>query len=204
MRTVRTYSFELAISIDAYVGDRDAIDTLLYDAGLDDGLVAWVGDQLTVQVDREAGSLAAAAWEAITQVDSIAGLQVARLEPVDLVSAGEIARRRGKTKAWASLVISGKRGPGDFPAHFPLQHLPTFMWRWSDVDAWFDDGSHPDAAEFAHEAWFMSTINSLLDLRRLLASGSPGEDDAPPLHALLAQVAQQRLAGDDAPRSQAV
>ena len=108
------------------------------------------------------------------------------------------------------------------------KHVPAALdeagWNVeSHYDHFADDTKDPELLEAIGErGWVFLTQDhrlryrpvekkALLDhglrvfcLRRLLASGSPGEDDAPPLHALLAQVAQQRLAGDDAPRSQAV
>jgi hypothetical protein len=175
-----TYSFELRVDASAYAGDIENTLDQLYDAGLDDALVEWSNHDVTIQVDREAASPGEAIVSAIAQADSVAGLNVIRVEPSDLVSVAEIARRKGKTKQWASMIVSGKRGPGGFPPSFPLEHLSDPMWRWDDVDAWFDDaGRQPDLAQIGRQAMLMSAINAVLDLRKLQMQAEDREVIAP-------------------------
>lgn len=164
---METYGFELRVDARELASDPENVLDALFEAGLDDAIIAWRGPHLLVQVDRESASLAGAIMSSIEQVDSIDGLRVDRVEPVDLVSIGEIARRKGKTKAWASMIVSGKRGPGNFPTPCTLAHLADAMWRWDDVTAWFESGATPDAESADREANMMAAFNALLDLRKL-------------------------------------
>ncbi len=160
------YGFELLVDASGFASPVEHALDAIHDAGLDDALVTWRGDRIVLHVDRVASSPVAAIVEAIGQVDAIPGLRVVRVSPLDLVGVAEIARRKGKTKQWASLVVAGKRGPAGFPAPFPLEHLATPMWRWADVIAWLDHGTKPSVVDIERSALAMSTINALLDLRK--------------------------------------
>lgn len=184
---MKTFEFELHVNAKDFSGDPENTLDLLYEAGLDDALVSWTGDDLTIQFDREAQHLAEAILTAIQQIESIPGLIVTRVLPMDLVTAAEISRRMGKTRPWASQIIAGKRGPGTFPPAYPLAHLPTPMWRWADVQAWFEDDSQPDK-QMEHEAAVISLLNAALDLRNISGRSEIVAADRASVSTVLSQV----------------
>src|SRR5437867_4984642 len=66
----------------------------LFEAGCDDATFGTVDGQQYADFTREADSLASAAGSAIRQIEgAIPGIMVKRVEPDDLVTAAEIARR---------------------------------------------------------------------------------------------------------------
>jgi len=66
------------------------------------------------------------------------GARVVRIEPDDLVTIADVARRMKRTNESVRLLIRGERGPGGFPA--PATRVGagrSRIWRWSDVVEWF-------------------------------------------------------------------
>jgi hypothetical protein len=112
---------------------------------------------------RGAGSLGEAVTVAISDVESVAGLRVRRVEPEALVTAAEIAERLDVSKEYIRLLANGERGGGAFPP--PVSHLRSRnrLWRWADIAAW--SGGAPD--EEVHDAYVLATVNAMLDLRVL-------------------------------------
>jgi len=111
--------------------------------------------------DREAPTLFQALHTAIHAIESLPGLLVTRIEPDDLVTASEIAKRLGRTRESVRLLIAGERGPGNFPT--PVSHVRSQhrLWRWSDVTAW---ACRP-AAEAVQQARLIAAANAALAFR---------------------------------------
>ncbi len=116
--------------------------------------------------DREAPSIPVAIASAMRDLRAAApSVQVLRVEPEELVSAAEIARRTGRTRASISQLIEGARGPGSFPApHSWIGGRP--LWQWIDVAAWFAQGQRAPTAEVQNAA-FVSALNNALGIRAL-------------------------------------
>jgi predicted DNA-binding transcriptional regulator AlpA len=133
----------------------------LYEAGCDDATFGEVDDVHYAEFARQASSLADAVLSAIHDVESVGCLRALRVEPDDLVTAAEIAKRLGRTRESVRLLIAGRRGSGDFPP--PVSHLRsrTRLWRWSDVAAW----AKQLTPEQEHEARLLATANAVLELR---------------------------------------
>lgn len=153
---MNTYQFTLVID-----GDVEGHLDELFEVGCDDASFGEVDGVPFVDFSREATGLAQAVSSAIAGVEKVDGLRVARVEPDDLVTIAEIAGRLGRTRESVRLLVTGARGPGDFPA--PLTHLRTRsrLWRWSDVAAW---ASQLGPDEAAH-ARFLAALNAALELR---------------------------------------
>ncbi len=154
--TIPEYSFTLAID-----GDVDEKLDELFEAGCDDATFGSVDGAHYADFDRKAPTLAIAIFFAISDVESVPGLRVRRVEPDDLVTAAEIAERLGRSRESVRLLIAGERGPGNFPA--PVSHLRSRnrLWRWSDVAAWAGEMNTQDRAE----ARLIAAANASLDLR---------------------------------------
>lgn len=95
--------------------DPDELLDDLYEAGCDDALFGQVDGTHYAEFTREAPTLAAAVRSAVSEVQSIDGLRVLRVEPDDLVTLSEIATRIGRTRESMRLIVAGERGSGDFP-----------------------------------------------------------------------------------------
>jgi hypothetical protein len=145
---------------------NDEVADALFEAGLDDATIGRVGSTQYLDFDREAESFAAAVLSAVTDVEStLPNVRVVHLEPDDLVTMSEIARRVARTRESIRLLVNGDRGPGGFPA--PATHFRRRqpMWRWSEVAVWFAErldaapaSSDPGTADFiaafnAHLRW---------------------------------------------------
>jgi hypothetical protein len=133
----------------------------LYEAGCDDATFGEVDGAGYAEFAREAPSLSDAVLSAVRGVESVEGLRVLRVEPDDLVTASEIAKRLGRTRESVRLLIAGRRGAGDFPIPASRLHTRNRLWRWSDVAAW----AKRLTPEQEHEARLLATINAALELR---------------------------------------
>lgn len=134
-----TYDFTLILDLE---DDQptDEVYESLFEAGLDDALVGRSAGVVFVDFSRQAEDPIEAIISAITDVESSAiGATVMRVEPDDLVTVADIARRLGRSSESIRLLIRGERGPGGFPA--PSTRVGgrrSRVWRWADVAGWFE------------------------------------------------------------------
>lgn len=150
------YEFSLAIE---GLGDNESGFDELYAVGCDDATFGSIDSAGYGEFSRQAESLFDAVLSAISDVESVAGLRVLRVEPDDLVTMSDIATRLGRTRESVRLLIVGKRGGGGFPP--PISHLRSRsrLWRWSDVACW---AGETDAAD---DAAIIAAVNAALELR---------------------------------------
>lgn len=161
--------------------DHDA----LYEAGCDDATFGEVDGVRYGDFHRDAGSLTDAVLSAIDDVESVEGLRVRRIEPEDLVTASEIAKRLGRTRESVRLLIAGRRGAGNFPAAVSHLRSRSPLWRWSEVAAW----AKRLTPQQEHEARLIATINAALELRN--QGRSLPENDRQAMSPLLASAGYQ-------------
>ncbi|MGH8993894.1 MAG: helix-turn-helix transcriptional regulator [Acidimicrobiia bacterium] len=130
---MKEYEFTLIVAGDL---DSDEVVNALYEAGCDDASFGEVNGVGVGDFTREANSILDAVASAISQVESVGGLRVRRVEPEPLVTIPEIAERLGRTPESIRLLANGERGGGTFPP--PVSHLRTRqrLWRWADVAEW--------------------------------------------------------------------
>ncbi|MGQ0805943.1 MAG: helix-turn-helix transcriptional regulator [Actinomycetota bacterium] len=162
---METYEFTLVLRGPEFTAE--IIDTLA-EAGLDDATFGVIDGVPYADVDREANSLVSGIVDAIHQVEGTGlGYRVVGIEPDDLLTAAEIAERTGRTRESVRLLVSGERGPGNFPP--PISRLRTRnrLWRWSEVAAWFAMLENDEKAyENARRAAVVhGSLNAALDLR---------------------------------------
>ena len=104
---------------------------------------------------------------AIDDLERVPGIRVERLEPDELVYAAEIADRVGRSRQSVDQLVKGERGPGGFP--LPATHADRRnpLWRWSEVEDWFEAYEGRAIDEAHRELMFtVAVINSMLDIRR--------------------------------------
>ena len=122
----------------------DELEDRLFEAGCDDALIGSFNSHVFLEFDRDAPNAASAVASALKDVAK-AGIGVAGIRGEHLVTASEIARRTGRSRASISQLIQGERGPGGFP---PPRNVSggTHTWDWFDVEAWFarHEGATPD------------------------------------------------------------
>jgi hypothetical protein len=143
-------------------GDAEQHADALYEAGCHDALLGAVNGISYAEFDREAPNMVEAIATAVAAIHSVGGLRVVRVEPEELITAAEIARRLGRSRESVRLLTTGARGRGDFPE--PVSHLRfrNPLWRWSDVLAW----TNADHEHARIEADFVAALNAELELAR--------------------------------------
>jgi hypothetical protein len=150
--------------------DRQAEDAL-FEAGCDDALLGSRDGVVFLDFARTADSFSEAVSTAIRDVRT-AGFDVLRVEPDDLVSASEIARRTKRTRQSIRQLSTGTRGPGGFPPPFARLKSTSPLWRWTDIAKWFSDHSidsrNRAAADSFEQAETIGRVNAVLEAQRLM------------------------------------
>jgi hypothetical protein len=151
------------------------IQDALFEAGCDDALLGCRDGVLFLDFDREAASLQKAIASTIADVEAAdIGLRVVRVEPDDLITTSEIARRIGQSRESIRLYAHGQRGPGGFPPPISGIKRRSPLYRWTEVAGWLaqntllgNDSTVDEAKRRTLlDAHSIGTINAMLDLRR--------------------------------------
>jgi hypothetical protein len=162
---VSTHEFTLVLT--GFQSLSEDVEDALFEAGCDDALLGIRSGVPYLEFEREAPSLIEAVLSAIRDVNRSGVARVTSVEPEDLVTATEIARRTGRTRESIRLLVEGERGPGAFPA--PLNPTAkTRLWRWSAVEAWMsayecESGRNRPAHEPGN---VFAAVNGALEIRK--------------------------------------
>jgi hypothetical protein len=163
---MNTYAFRIRLRDRLSDSDADR----LYE-GFDEELAVEEGPKgHFVGFERDAESFLDAALGALKEIIEL-GFEPLAIED-ELVSMADIAERAGRTRQSVSMLVAGRRGPGDFPR--PVAgNVRSPLWHWADVVAWF--GSQEDTtAEFEDRLSTIAAINGAL-ANRVLARNHPGD-----------------------------
>lgn len=150
---------------------NESMEDALYEAGCDDALLGTRNGVPFLDFDREAASLADAIRSAIRAVERAGlGARVVRVEPDDLVSASEIARRMTRSRESIRQCAEGTRGPGGFPAPVSSVRGTSPIWRWAEVAEWFAAGGRKGRVDptMVENARVIAAVNSALEISILL------------------------------------
>jgi len=181
--------FTYTLTIDTVFQDiPESLADALFEAGLDDALLAIENGRMVIDVDREAVDLTEAILSAIHQVRSV-GLQVLRVEPATQVTTIDIANYVGRTRQNVQQWVTGKRGGGAFPKPVVDGRNGTRLWRWEDVLGWLKQRALVSAEahrEFVNREEVIGAINGMLSARRLNQDGY----NVVPLFSLVADSAE--------------
>ncbi len=153
---------------------REVLDAF-YEAGCDDAMIGIRDGIAFADFCRESASLQEAVLSAIRDVERT-GARVEHVEPDELVTMSEIARRLDITREGVRKRVTGERGPGNFPV--PVGNLTqrSPLWRWSDVVAWHQTHQRsgqpegPDGNQTIDPGSRIAAINAALELRRHVSS----------------------------------
>jgi hypothetical protein len=166
---MKEYEFTLILS-GVQELTREVLDAF-YEAGCDDALIGIRDGIAFAGFCRDADSLQEAVLSAMRDVEK-AGARVEHVEPDELVTMSEIARRLDITREGVRKRVRGERGPGNFPA--PVGNLTqrSPLWRWSDVVSWhqtyqgYGQAEIPEGGQVTGPGSPIAPINAALELLR--------------------------------------
>ncbi len=167
-----TYHFTLIVD-GPDLQDQPMIDRL-FEAGCDDATVGSSDGVQYVDFDREAGALDDAILSAVDDLEKLEGVEVIRIADAGLASLADIAARVDRTRESVRLLVSGARGPGNFPKPVTDPRSRYRLWRWSEVASWFSAyrGEFPGGADEQLAAMYNAALELRHD-RRLLEPSAP-------------------------------
>ena len=158
---------EYTLVLEAPTGLNARLEDALYEAGCDDALLSFRSGIAYLHFYREAENLEKAIIAAIDQVESIGcGLNVKRVEPSDIVTSAEMARRLNRSRQSVQQLISGRRGSADFPLPIAGVTTKTMLWSWLEVTRWFSQKGKLDDESICKNALTLKQINDSLEMRK--------------------------------------
>ncbi len=137
----------------------------LFEAGCDDATISLRYGRIYLTFSRLAGSTKDAILAAIRSVrQANIGADVLRVDICNLVTQADIARRIKRSRQQVHQYITGKRGPGNFPA--PACHITDEvpLWYWCEVAYWLWQNGMI-AEDVVREAHEVDMINLVLGLQ---------------------------------------
>ena len=158
-----THHFTLIV--DGVDLQEDPVVNGLFESGCDDALVGSTDGVQFLDFDREAASLGEAVLSAVADAERVNGVQVIRVADAGLASMADIAARTGRTREGVRLLVSGARGPGGFPPPITDPRGRYRLWRWVDVEHWFERELGEEIS-WAREGRLVTAINACLELRQ--------------------------------------
>ena len=159
--------FEFTLVIETQAGLDDGLEDALFEAGCDDATLSFRKGIAYLDFDREAEDFESAIISAIQQVEqSGLNLWVQRVEPSDLVTSAEIARRLGRSRQSVQQLISGTRGEGDFPLPAAGVTAKTMLWSWQEVTLWFLKHGKLKDNTVHEKAVIIKQVNESLESRK--------------------------------------
>lgn len=190
---MKAFDFTLILELEGHDLTEEMLGAF-YAAGADDATIGRSTGVLFAAFSREAEDLLGAVVSAIETIESAGvGAAVVRVEPDDLVTIADIARRVGRTNESIRLLIRGERGPGGFPT--PSTRVGSGrsrIWRWADVAEWFERyEKHPDVSGSSSYWSIISLVNDFLRQRTFLSRGDTTS-------VLVRDVLERRLGGGQA------
>lgn len=139
------------------------VENALFEAGCDDATLSIQYGFLYMEFSRTARSLKDAILSAIQDVRKAGiGADVWRVDACNLVTLAEIARRIDRSRQLVHQYMTGKRGPGGFPA--PECNLTDGqpLWAWCAVSYWLWQNDMIRREEL-QDAEAVAAINNVLE-----------------------------------------
>lgn len=138
------------------------LEDSLFESGCDDALIASRNSVVYLVFDRIASSFADAISSAILNIRSSKfKIGISHIEPSDIVSLSEIARRVNRTRESIRLLAKGDRGDGSFPLPISGVDESKQLWSWIEVANWFLEKDMLSESDFDN-ALIIRAINDKL------------------------------------------
>ena len=138
------------------------LEDSLFESGCDDALIASRNSVVYLVFDRIASSFIDAISSAIMNIrSSKLKIGISHIEPSDIVSLSEIARRVNRTRESIRLLAKGDRGDGSFPLPISGVDESKQLWSWIEVANWFLEKDMLSESDFDN-ALIIRTINDKL------------------------------------------
>lgn len=163
--------FEFTLVISGLDPDDETFEDRLFEAGCKDALVSVVKGSVLLDFTREAKNFAHAVGSAIDDVQKT-GARVVRIEPDSYATLSDIAERSGLTRQAVSLIVQGKRGPGDFPPPAARVGSDSPLWDWLTVSRWLRRNHKLADRRIVVQAALTRELNVLLEMRSAPLTGS--------------------------------
>lgn len=160
-------TFEFTLVLQSKDVNYEQLEDSLFRAGCDDATLSTRNEIVYLNFDRQAEDLESAIISAIRQIEETQiKLTVCRVEPSDLVTSAEIARRLNRSRQSIQQIITGNRGDGDFPIPVAGVTAKTMMWSWQEVLQWFISKGKNEYQSDLRNAITIKLINESLNLRK--------------------------------------
>lgn len=127
------FSFSLVIAELSSFSEEQA--EALFEAGCDDCTPSVRAGVVIFDFDREGETPQGAIEGALQDVGKV-GLRVERIEPDDLVTQSEIARRLDRSRESIRQLVHGERHDGGFPRPVAAVTGTSPLWSWCAVVDW--------------------------------------------------------------------
>lgn len=162
---MKTHEFTLLLQ--TWQGSYELLEDTLFESGCDDATLSSRNGIVYLNFDRQADDLESAVISAVRQVEQTAlNLVVRSVEPSDLVTCAEIARRLNRSRQSVQQLIAGSRGEGDFPLPVAGVTAKTMLWSWLHIMEWLlSKGKLEDKTDYDN-AVIMKQLNDLLSVRK--------------------------------------
>ena len=159
--------YEFTLIIETQAGFENRLEDALFEAGCDDATLSFRKGIAYLNFDREAKGIESAIISAIQQVEETGlNLWVKRVEPSDLVTSAEIARRLDRSRQSIQQLVSGSRGEGNFPLPVAGVTAKTMLWSWQEVSGWFLKTKKLEDKRIYQNAIILKQINESLESRK--------------------------------------
>ncbi len=162
-------AYEFSMVVEGFDRRASDFEDRLYDAGCSDALIGVVKGIVVLDFTREARSFKHALESALRDVRK-AGGRVVRVEPDSYASLSDIAVRAGLTRQSVSLLVQGKRGPGDFPPPTARVTTDSPLWDWLAVAQWLERHGKLKDPDAVSRAALTRSVNAGLENARQRAA----------------------------------
>jgi hypothetical protein len=149
--------YEFVLTLLGGFDDFERLQESLFAAGCDDATLSLRFGRLYLAFCRAAGSFEEAVISAIADATK-GGALVYQIDDCNLVNQSEIARRAGRSRQLINQYISGKRGPGNFPAPECQITEGVPLWLWCEVSQWLWENGviNEEDVRQAQVAWMVN------------------------------------------------
>ena len=155
------YKFVLVLTVNKL---SDADLDALFEAGCDDSTISTRAGRTYMTFARVSTSLKKAILSAIRNVRAAKiDANVLRVDPYNLVTQADIARKIGRSRQLVHQYVTGVRGGGGFPGPVCEIGDGSQLWSWCEVASWLCENGLIKESDLRN-AEEVDVINSVLEM----------------------------------------